>query len=67
VAILMTADIAVSWSFGRELVGDALPALLAIAIPGARWLPQGSSYWPGAPRRRFDGHPDGDRRPARLT
>jgi ABC-2 type transport system permease protein len=33
VAILMTAGIAVSWSFGREFVDDALPALFAIATP----------------------------------
>jgi ABC-2 type transport system permease protein len=31
VAIVMTAGIAVSWSFGREFVNDALPALFAIA------------------------------------
>ena len=33
VAILMTAGIAASWSFGREFVDDALPALFAIATP----------------------------------
>jgi ABC-2 type transport system permease protein len=31
VAILLTAGIAASWSFGREFVDDALPALFAIA------------------------------------
>ena len=35
VAILMTVGIAASWSFGREFVDDALPALFAIATP--RW------------------------------
>jgi hypothetical protein len=33
VAILMSAGIAASWSFGREFVDDALPALFAIATP----------------------------------
>jgi ABC-2 type transport system permease protein len=33
VAILMAAGIAASWSFGREFVDDALPALFAIATP----------------------------------
>ena len=33
VAILMTAGIAAPWSFGREFVDDALPALFAIATP----------------------------------
>ena len=33
VAILMVAGIAASWSFGREFVDDALPALFAIATP----------------------------------
>jgi ABC-2 type transport system permease protein len=33
VAILMTVGIAASWSFGREFVDDALPALFAIATP----------------------------------
>lgn len=33
VAIVMTAGIAVSWSFGREFVDDAVPALFAIATP----------------------------------
>jgi ABC-2 type transport system permease protein len=33
VAIVMTAGIAASWSFGREFVDDALPALFAIATP----------------------------------
>ena len=33
VAILMTTGIAASWSFGREFVDDALPALFAIATP----------------------------------
>jgi hypothetical protein len=46
VAILMTAGIAASWSFGREFVDDALPALSAIATPGRRWPRQSSSYWP---------------------
>jgi ABC-type transport system involved in multi-copper enzyme maturation permease subunit len=32
-AILMTARIAASWSFGREFVDDAVPALFAIATP----------------------------------
>jgi ABC-2 type transport system permease protein len=31
VAILLTAGIAASWSFGREFVDDAVPALFAIA------------------------------------
>jgi ABC-2 type transport system permease protein len=33
VAIVMTVGIAASWSFGREFVDDALPALFAIATP----------------------------------
>jgi ABC-2 type transport system permease protein len=33
VAILMTAGIAASWSFGREFIDDALPGLFAIATP----------------------------------
>ena len=33
VAILMVVGIAASWSFGREFVDDALPALFAIATP----------------------------------
>jgi ABC-2 type transport system permease protein len=33
VAILMTVGIAASWSFGREFVDDAVPALFAIATP----------------------------------
>ncbi len=33
VAIVMVAGIAASWSFGREFVDDALPALFAIATP----------------------------------
>jgi ABC-2 type transport system permease protein len=33
VAILMTVGIAASWSFGREFIDDALPALFAIATP----------------------------------
>jgi ABC-2 type transport system permease protein len=33
VTILMTAGIAASWSFGREFVDDAMPALFAIATP----------------------------------
>jgi ABC-2 type transport system permease protein len=33
VALLMTAGIAASWSFGREFVDDTLPALFAIATP----------------------------------
>ena len=35
VAIVVTVGIAASWSFGREFVDDALPALFAIATP--RW------------------------------
>jgi ABC-2 type transport system permease protein len=33
VAMLLTAGIAASWSFGREFVDDAAPALYAIATP----------------------------------
>jgi ABC-2 type transport system permease protein len=33
VAMLLTAGIATSWSFGREFVDDAIPALFAIATP----------------------------------
>jgi ABC-2 type transport system permease protein len=33
VAMLLTAGIATSWSFGREFVDDAVPALFAIATP----------------------------------
>ena len=33
VAIVMTVGIAASWSFGREFIDDALPALFAIATP----------------------------------
>lgn len=33
VAMLLTAGIAASWSFGREFVDDAVPALFALATP----------------------------------
>jgi ABC-2 type transport system permease protein len=33
VAMLLTAGIAASWSFGREFVDEALPALYALATP----------------------------------
>jgi ABC-2 type transport system permease protein len=33
VSMLLTAGIAVSWSFGREFVDEALPALFALATP----------------------------------
>jgi ABC-2 type transport system permease protein len=33
VAMLLTAGIAASWSFGREFVDEALPALFALATP----------------------------------
>jgi ABC-2 type transport system permease protein len=43
VAVLMTAGIAASWSFGREFVDDAVPALFAVAtsrrsVAGAKFL-----------------------------
>jgi ABC-2 type transport system permease protein len=43
VAVLMTAGIAASWSFGREFVDDAVPALFALAtsrrsLAGAKFL-----------------------------
>lgn len=43
VAMLMTAGIAASWSFGREFVDDAIPALFALAtsrqsLAGAKFL-----------------------------
>src|SRR4051794_11825480 len=43
VAVLMTAGIAASWSFGREFVDDAVPALFALAtsrrsVAGAKFL-----------------------------
>ena len=44
VAILMVAGIAASWSFGREFVDDALPALLPSQHPARRSPPQSSSY-----------------------
>ena len=46
VAILMTVGIAASWSFGREFVDDALPALLPSRHPAHQSPPRSSSSWP---------------------
>ncbi len=69
VAILMTAGIAASWSFGREFVDDALPAIVChrdAPLVGGRRKVCGTGRL-GTPHRRFDRHPHRGRRPARWT
>ena len=69
VAILMTAGIAASWSFGREFVDDALPGVVChrdTPLFGGRRKVRRTGRL-GAPHRRFDGHPHRGRRAARWT